>query len=67
VTVGADLAGDLPADLAAVVRDLGLEAYPHLIEHAAYYLRPPSGDRTGACELGLDLILDGLARAGDRD
>ena len=56
----------LPADfMTTMVRDLSLEEYPHLVEHVAYHLRPPSGDRTAAFEFGLDLILDGLERARD--
>jgi hypothetical protein len=54
----------LPADfMTTMVRDLSLEGYPHLVEHVAYHLRPPSGDRKGAFEFGLDLILDGLEPA----
>ena len=54
----------LPADfMNTMVRDLALDAYPHLVEHVAYHLRPPSGDRTSAFEFGLDLILDGLEPA----
>jgi AcrR family transcriptional regulator len=51
---------DAPSDFDAAVKAFGLEAYPHLMEHAAYHLRPPSGPRKGAFEFGLDLILDGL-------
>jgi AcrR family transcriptional regulator len=56
----------LPADfMTTMVRDLSLEGYPHLVDHVAYHLRPPSEDRRTAFEFGLDLILDGLERAGD--
>jgi AcrR family transcriptional regulator len=51
---------DMPSDFATVVRELGLDRYPHLLEHAAYHLQPPSGSRRSAFEFGLDLILDGL-------
>ena len=51
---------DAPSDFDAAVKAFGLEAYPHLMDHAAYHLRPPSGPRKGAFEFGLDLILDGL-------
>jgi AcrR family transcriptional regulator len=54
----------IPSDFATVVRDLGLDRYPHLMDHAAFHLRPPGGERKDAFEFGLDLILDGLERAG---
>jgi len=47
------------------IRDL--EAYPLLIERGAFHMRPPSGDRNGALEFGLDLVLDGLQRADPAD
>lgn len=50
--------------MTTMVRDLSLQGYPHLVEHVAYHLRPPSGDRKGAFEFGLDLILDGLEPDG---
>ena len=50
--------------MTTMVRDLSLQGYPHLVEHVAYHLRPPSGDRKGAFEFGLDLILDGLEPRG---
>ena len=56
----------LPADfMNTMVRDLSLDAYPHLVEHVAYHLRPPGGDRKAAFEFALDLILDGLEPARD--
>jgi AcrR family transcriptional regulator len=58
---------DVPTDLETVVRELGLDAYPHLRDHAAFHLRPPSGARRNAFEFGLDLILDGLERARGLD
>jgi AcrR family transcriptional regulator len=56
---------DMSPDIATVVRDLQLEDYPNLLEHVAYHQRPPSADRRGEFEFGLDLILDGLERARD--
>jgi AcrR family transcriptional regulator len=55
----------LPTDLATIMRDLHLEDFPHLLDHVAYHERPPSADRIGEFEFGLDLILDGLVRARD--
>ena len=55
---------DLPPDFAATfLRDLPMEDYPHLADHVAYHLRPPSASRKGEFEFVLDLILDGLERA----
>ena len=54
-----------PTDMATILRDLHLEDYPHLLDHVAYHQRPPSADRIGEFEFGLDLILDGLVRARD--
>jgi AcrR family transcriptional regulator len=51
---------DMPSDFTTVVRELGLERYPHLLEHAAYHLDPPPGPRRSAFAFGPDLILDGL-------
>jgi AcrR family transcriptional regulator len=57
---------DLPPDFATTfLRDLSIEDYPHLADHVAYHLRPPSANRKGEFEFGLDLILDGLERARD--
>jgi AcrR family transcriptional regulator len=56
---------DAPTDVATVVRDLGLERYPHLMDHVAFHFEPrPNVPRKGAYEFGLDLILDGVDRAG---
>jgi AcrR family transcriptional regulator len=52
-----------PGDVAKFVESLGLEAYPHLLVHAAFHGQPPSPDRKSAFEFGLDLILDGLEGA----
>ena len=57
----------LPPDFAgAFLRDLSVEDFPHLADHVAYHLRPPSATRRPEFEFMLDLILDGLelARAG---
>jgi hypothetical protein len=51
---------DMPADFDTVVRALGLDAYPHLKDHAAFHMAPATGGRKSAFEFGLDLILDGL-------
>lgn len=57
---------DLPPDFATTfVRGLPMEDYPHLADHVAYHLRPPSANRKGEFEFVLDLILDGLERARD--
>jgi len=45
--------------LEAVIQTLGLEAYPHLLEHAAWHFRGGRGSKPGF-EFGLDLILDGI-------
>lgn len=56
----------LPPDFATTfLRDLPMEDYPHLADHVAYHLRPPSADRTGEFEFVLDLILDGLEQPRD--
>lgn len=44
------------------LRNLGLEDYPYLAEHAAQHLAPPRPDDVNGFEFGLDLILDGLER-----
>lgn len=54
---------DMPEDFDALVGRLGLAAYPHLMDHAAWHLRPHPEPRTSAFEFGLDLILDGLQPA----
>jgi AcrR family transcriptional regulator len=57
---------DIPSDaLAKVVKDLGVEAYPHLLGHVAFHERRPRPDQKPAFEFGLDLILDGLERTQD--
>lgn len=56
----------LPPDFATTfLRDLPREDYPHLADHVAYHLRPPSANRKGEFKFVLDLILDGLERARD--
>jgi AcrR family transcriptional regulator len=44
------------------LRELGLEDYPYLSEHAAQHFAPPSEDDVSDFEFGLELILDGLER-----
>ncbi len=50
--------------MSMTVRDLALDRYPNLVEHVAYHQRPPGQKRHGESEFVLDLILDGLERAG---
>jgi AcrR family transcriptional regulator len=50
-------------DLERFIKSLNLEAYPHLVEHAAWHVNPPVRPRKPAFEFGLDLILDGIAAA----
>ncbi len=57
---------EAPADVMQFVRDRGLAAYPHLMEHVAFHLRPQPTDQKPAFEFGLDLILDGAERARAR-
>jgi AcrR family transcriptional regulator len=54
----------MAADVGAVIRELHLEDYPSLLEHAAFHQRPRAPGRRGEFEFGLDLILDGLEREG---
>jgi len=54
-----------PGDLSRIVADLGLDAYPNLLDHVAFHERPPSPGQKTAFEFGLDLILDGLEQVGD--
>jgi hypothetical protein len=56
---------DMPTDLATVVRELHLDEYPNLLEHAAYHQRPRKPGQKGEFEFGLDLILDGLEVSRD--
>jgi AcrR family transcriptional regulator len=56
----------LPPDFATTfLRDLPMKDYPHLADHVAYHLRPPSASHKGEFEFVLDLVLDGLERARD--
>jgi AcrR family transcriptional regulator len=61
-----DMAGDRAlADFAATfLLELRAEGYTYLAEHAEQHLAAPSGQGEREFEFGLDLILDGLKRAG---
>jgi AcrR family transcriptional regulator len=62
-----DIATEAVPDLAdTVLRELPAAEFPYLIEHIHQHLEAPSGDGARAFEFGLDLILDGLKRAGGR-
>jgi AcrR family transcriptional regulator len=53
------------ADLAAsFLRELRAGDYPYLAEHVEQHLAAPNDDGAREFEFGLDLILDGLKRAG---
>lgn len=54
-----------PAELSRIVADLGLDAYPNLLEHVAFHECVPRPGQKAAFEFGLDLILDGLEQARD--
>ena len=57
--------GDELADLASTfLQQLPAGEYPEFVEHVMQHLEPRQGDE-GGFELGLDLILDGLERAGN--
>lgn len=43
-----------------VAERIGLDAYPHLRDHAAWHFSGPHGKTKPAFEFGLDLILDGI-------
>jgi hypothetical protein len=43
-----------------ISRSLGLDAYPHLRDHAAWHFSGAHGRAKPAFEFGLDLILDGI-------
>jgi AcrR family transcriptional regulator len=49
------------ADLETIIKSLNLEPYPHIVDHAAWHLRPQPPSKP-AFEFGLDLILDGIAQ-----
>jgi len=49
--------------VASFLQGFPADEYPHLAEHIEQHLDPSSHDDTPAFEFGLDLILDGLARA----
>jgi AcrR family transcriptional regulator len=52
---------DLDEFMAGLIARLRTEGFPNLAEHGEQHLSPP--DDRSAFEFGLDLILDGLARA----
>ena len=52
----------MPDDPEEIVRTLGLQAHPHLVDHMHFHLEPPpTVQRKKAFEFGLDLILDGVS------
>jgi AcrR family transcriptional regulator len=55
-----DLAGDF-------LRQLPAEDFPHLAEHVLHHLRESSDEDQSEFDFGLDLILDGLERARERE
>jgi AcrR family transcriptional regulator len=50
--------------VAGLLPELRAEGYPYLAEHAEQHLAAASDEGGGEFEFGLDLILDGLKRAG---
>ena len=60
---------DTPEEVAAVARDmlqpLPVNEYPNLVEYITEHAMQPGHDHGSEFEYGLDLILDGLARARD--
>jgi hypothetical protein len=48
--------------VADFLRDLDVEAMPHLAEHIQQHLRERDPAEPGEFEFGLDLVLDGLER-----
>ena len=47
------------------LREIPVDEYPYVIEHAEQHIAPSSPDGKTEFEFGLDLILDGLARLRD--
>ena len=47
------------------LREIPVDEYPYVIEHAQQHLEPASPDGASEFEFGLDLILDGLERLRD--
>ena len=56
---------NLPELAATFLRELRLEEYPYLAEHAEQHLMESSHEGEGEFAFGLDLILDGLERLRD--
>jgi AcrR family transcriptional regulator len=56
--------GEQTADLAEAILAGASEAYPHLTEFTVEHVLKPGYDFGDEYEFGLDLILDGLERAG---
>jgi AcrR family transcriptional regulator len=56
-----------PEQVAALIRSIPLEEYPHLLEHRDQHLTDGPHREVDAFEFGLDLVLGGLAklRAGE--
>ena len=44
------------------LREIPVDVYPYVVEHAREHMQPPDPDAPTAFEFGLDLILDGLER-----
>ena len=55
---------DLEDLAASILQELRAGDFPYLAEHAEQHLAAPSDDGAHEFEFGLDLILDGLKRAG---
>jgi AcrR family transcriptional regulator len=53
-------------DLAAYLREIHIDDYPHLATHARWHLEPHSEEGRDEFEFGLDLILDGVERLRPR-
>jgi len=49
------------------LRQIPVEQYPYIIEHAEQHIAPASPDGATEFEFGLDLILDGLERLRETD
>ena len=51
------------ADIAgSALRDIPVDRYPYVVEHARQHMAPSTGDGRSEFEFGLDLVLDGLQR-----
>jgi AcrR family transcriptional regulator len=56
-------APDLDGYAAVFLQSLPVGEYPYLAEHVGQHMKEPSPNEVSSFEFGLDLILDGLARA----